>query len=179
MTIWCLDFCTTFLAHLDTKFKILFENFPNFIGRSWSFLKIPHLYLAKFLLTWKSAEHDLLCNPFINWCFTTKKIFLFCTMMEINESDGARLTSFAFILNTLVPAILLSKNYKNKCNLSKSSKVFLACVMYCLVHGVDITARPRGTLISVPKRNSVSQNSASWGIYLFSTVSKCCNISVP
>ena len=41
------------------------------------------------------------------------------------------------------------------------------------------TARPRGTLLSVPKINSVSQNSVSWGIYLFSTVSKCYNISVP
>ena len=29
------------------------------------------------------------------------------------------------------------------------------------------------------KCHSVSQNSVSWGIYLFSTVSKCYNISVP
>ena len=35
------------------------------------------------------------------------------------------------------------------------------------------TARPRGTLISVPKIFSVSQNSVSQGICLFNTVSNC------
>ena len=111
------------------------------------------------------------CKKWNKFAFPMQKIKKICIPNAKNKRNlHSQCQKF---LKNAFPVPKIKKDLHSQCQ--KWKKVYCQCKKMQNI----CTVRPRGTRLMCPKKNRVSRNRLSWGLLLFSKVSKFKKNSVP